>query len=63
MNALVLLNLLNKLGKILGMRICKRKDKKCVLILFYPPTKSQGYSFGFVRACMHPSVHSVRVYK
>ena len=26
----------------------------------YPPTKSEGYSFGVVRASVRPSVHSVR---
>ena len=25
---------------------------------FYPPMKSQGYSLGFVRASVHPSVRS-----
>ena len=29
-------------------------------IIFIPPTKSEGYSFGVVRASFRPSVHSVR---
>ena len=28
--------------------------------IFYPPTKSEGYRFGVVRASVRPSVHSVR---
>ena len=27
---------------------------------FYPPTKSEGYSFGVVRACVRPSVRPFR---
>ena len=27
---------------------------------YYPPTKSEGYSFGVVRASIRPCVHSVR---
>ena len=27
---------------------------------YYPPTKSEGYSFGVVRACVRPSIPSVR---
>ena len=40
-----------------------RKGSLTVLALyayFYPPTKSEGYSFGVVRASVRPSVHSVR---
>ena len=29
-------------------------------VYFYPPTKSEGYSFGVVRACVRPSIPSVR---
>ena len=36
-------------------------QQRCVIVQCnYPPTKSEGYSFGVVRASVHPSVHSVR---
>ena len=31
-----------------------------ISVIYYPATKSEGYSFGVVRACVRPSVHSVR---
>ena len=29
---------------------------------FYPPTKSEGYSFGVVRPCVRPTIPSVRTF-
>ena len=29
---------------------------------YYPPTKSEGYCFGVVRACVRPSIPSVRTF-
>ena len=40
--------------------IFKQHMKYVSVMFFYPPTKSEGYSFGVVRASVRPSVHSVR---
>ena len=37
-----------------------RRTKKPREIDNYPPTKSEGYSFGVVRASVRPSIPSVR---